>query len=157
MIRNIKTIFNEDQSDRRKPDFEKKIKYYSKRDEGRRQEVDQLLILNKLQSGKDLYQSAMIFHHSDKLADLEKAKNLAHKSIDLQFEKAKWLYAAITDQTLLLKGKPQMYGTQYFKKDPSSKWKIAQIDLGTTDEDRAKYNVPGLEELKKQVDKLNDN
>ena len=157
MIQNIKIIFNEDQKDREEPDFWNKTDYYSQRDLRRRQKVAELLLSNALHTGEDFYQGAVIFHHSDNLDDLEKAKDLAQKSSNLNFNKAKWLYAAISDRISFVNGQPQKYGTQFFKKNAQSRWKLHPVDLTVTDEERAEYNVPNLNETKKQINKLNQN
>jgi hypothetical protein len=156
MTRDIKDIFNEDQVDRKQPDYWENTAYYTKRDLERRQEVEELLVLNKLQTGEDLYQGAIIFHHSEDLNDLEKAKGLAKRSIGLAYDKAKWLYAAITDRMLFVTGEPQKYGTQFYKKSPTSKWELYRIDPSVTDQERSEYNVPNLDETRKQISKLNE-
>ena len=156
MIRDIKIIFNEDQVDRKQSDYWENTAYYTKRDLKRRLEVGELLALNKLQTGEDLFQGAIIFHHSENLEDLEKAKGLAERSIALAYDKAKWLYAAITDRMLFITGEPQKYGTQFFKKNPTSKWELYKVDPSVTDQERVIYNVPNLDETRKQISKLNE-
>jgi hypothetical protein len=51
-------------------------------------------------------------------------------------------------------GKPQRYGTQ-FKRDPGGPWYLYPVDPAVTDEERARWNVPPLAELKKRAEALN--
>jgi len=156
-MRTIKSIFSEDQSDRKNPDFigEDKYLYYKKRDQQRRLEVKKLLSKKEVETGGDLYKAAIIFHHSQNISDLKKAKQLCEKSTNKKFIKSKWLYAAITDRMLIHEGKPQKFGTQYLKKNKKDNWKLAKYDKKTTDHERSLYNVPSIEKIKEQIAKLN--
>ncbi len=150
----MEVIYNEDQADREKEDFWPRIEYYSQRDGDRRIETNKLLESGKLKSGKDYYQAAMIFHHGANLADLRKAKFLIKKSLTKDFEPAKWLFAAITDRTLVSQNKPQKFGTQYSIDQVTGKWKLSEYDPKTTDQERSEYNVPSLKnQLKRQLRK----
>ena len=151
-MRTIKDIFQEDQADRNNQDFWDRLEYYANRDKDRQKQVNQLLAEDKIVDGEDCYYSAMIFHHSPHISDLEKAKTLAQKSIDKNFKPVKWLYAAITDRILVSEGKPQKFGTQYYLE--ANRKILFDYDVTTTDEDRAEYNVPPLEEILSRQGKI---
>ena len=68
------------------------------------------------------------------------------KAIELDTTINKWLLAAAIDRDLLSRNKPQIYGTQYSKKN-GEKWKRSIIDTTkVTDKERKYYGVETLEE-----------
>ena len=151
-MRNIKTIFNEDQKDRQ--NFDLMPEEMTRRDTNRRKEVWNLIEQRAIQTGVDFYYAAFIFHHGLSKADSQQAMKLAKKSIGLKYPKAKWLYAAAIDRLLIKEGKPQKYGTQYEKKK-GGKWKLLPLDRKTTDTERAKFNIAPVSQLIKQIEELN--
>ncbi len=76
--------------------------------------------------------------------NFELANQLAERAIELGEDDARWLYAATLDRYLTSQGKPQKYGTQYQNVD--GKWVLLPVDPATTDEERAEYRVPPLQE-----------
>lgn len=154
-MKKIYKLFIEDQRDRsskvlvRATSDPKKWKLIEKRDLQRRLELGKILNKKIFLSGEDYLMAGMIFQHGTKISDSKKAIFLAKKAIELDNEKAKWLYAATTDRLLMKKGKKQKYGTQYQKK--GSKWILYPVDRKTTDKERAKYNVIPL---KKAIEKV---
>ncbi len=168
-MRPVSQIFKDDQDDRKDPTIGVDLKILQKvsdRDKKRRKEVELLLKKKLIKTGADFYKAAMIYHHTPGYGDGLKApkstlKNykialkLAQKSIDKKYEKAKWLFAAVTDRLLTNQGKPQKFGTQYRKKDQSSPWELLPVNPKTTDTERKKYNVPTLKQTQNRLKKLN--
>lgn len=73
--------------------------------------------------------------------------------LDPANKSAKWLAAAAKDRWLMWQNKPQLYGTQFKKVD--GRWILWEVDPTVTDEERARWNVPPLEEAKKKAEALN--
>jgi hypothetical protein len=67
---------------------------------------------------------------------------------------AKWLAAAAWDRTLVRLGKPQRYGTQ-FRVGKDGLRVLELVDPTVTDEERAEWNVPPLEEARKRENRMN--
>jgi hypothetical protein len=153
----LQKIFNEDQKDRLNLGIINNPTLFNRRDNLRKSLVMGLLKNEKEFTAKDFYMAAMIFHHGSRIIDSKKAINLAEKSIEMGYEKAKVLYATGVDRLLLRQGKRQKFGTQYNKKDNESPWVMLPIDPKTSDKERAKYNLPTLQVLKKRIIVLNKN
>jgi hypothetical protein len=103
-----------------------------------------------IKSPEGLYHASMIFQHGETPDDWKLANDLAKKSMDLGYEDAKWLYAASHDRLLSFTNRTQKYGTQYEVLDDGS-WILSPYDQTTTDEERARYNVPPLKQLKERA------
>ena len=90
----------------------------------------------------------MIFQHGGDLDSFWQAHQLALRAVDLGHEgkawwcSASWLAAASYDRWLMWQGKTQKYGTQYLVED--GKPVLWEVDPATTDEERARWNVPSL-------------
>lgn len=149
----LSRIYKEDQADRL--DSSLSYKVITKRDSERRELVREILKGEKVFSAKELYIASMIFHHSGDLSDLKLARKLAKLSSDLDYKKALWLFAAITDRILMLEKKPQKYGTQFVKKSSKGKWKLYPVNKRTTDKQRAEFNVPPLQTQIDLIEKMN--
>lgn len=148
----LKDMYISDQEDRR--DWKSWTPEKDKRDSQRLTRTLKLISKNILSTGEDYYHAAMILQHSDKVEHYKLANNLCHKAIELGEERAKWLYAATLDRYMISSGeKYQKYGTQYIKDEKG--WHHCPTNSETTDEDRAKFNVPPLENLEARVTKLN--
>lgn len=153
MNKELKKIYEEDQQDRLKSDVD--FDFISKRDEERRKKVQIIIKEKSLKTEEDFYHAAMIFHHGSDDSYIKKAQSLAKKSMELGYEKARWLYAATIDRLLMRQGKKQKFGTQFTQKTSEAKWKLYPVDSETTNEERALYNVPPLEETKKKIKGMN--
>ena len=144
MDKDLKKIFLSDQNDRNK--FPKssdgeKLKQWADwivpRDKKRVEQTMRILHNRKL-AAIDYYHAAMVFQHSE---DIKTAVSLAKKSMDMGYEKAKWLYAAATDRYLVRQGKKQRYGTQ-FKLMKDGALVPLPINKRVSDKERELYNVP---------------
>lgn len=154
----LKTLFDEDQRFASEPvnwtDPERVLRELGQDfikqadDEARhhRLEVLQLLQEGKIAIPADLYHAAMIFQHGTYANHFKLANELAERSMTLGYQPARWLYAATRDRYLLAIGRPQQFGTQLHW-DKIRGWYMPALDFHTTDEDRAKYDVPPIAEL----------
>lgn len=157
--REIKKIFLIDQSDRiseklRKLPDKERWEIIGERD---RKRIDKLNIyLKKKQnlSGLDLFRAGIIMQHGGRLKYIRKANQLAKLSAEKGYKKAKWLYAASLDRSLMMQKKKQKFGTQYVKQK-NGKWRVYPIAPGMSDRIRAEYSVKPLQEIKKVVISLN--
>ncbi|RXP47048.1 hypothetical protein EC396_13030 [Lutibacter sp. HS1-25] len=142
-------IYISDQSDRNDHNID--WLEVGKRDSLRRIKVNEILESNKIITARDYRNAAMVFLHGNDSTHYEKSVKLMKKAIDLDSTINKWIYAAATDSYLLSKGEPQIYGTQYFKKDDEP-WRIALIDTSKiSDAQRIEY---GVETLNQQIHKV---
>lgn len=140
----LQKMYDEDQSSR----MAKEIDWtaLSKQDKEREIRVSEFIKLRQIVTGKDYYNSAMIFQHgADSIAYGMAVKHM-RKAIELDTTINKWLLAAAIDRNLLSRNKSQIYGTQYSKKN-GKKWKRSNIDTTkVTDKERKSYGVETLEE-----------
>jgi hypothetical protein len=139
----IKKLFDEDQNDRisrkiLKYSDKKRWKIISSRDK-KRLEIIKAIVKKTPLEGIDYFRAGIIAQHSSAPEGIRFAQFLAKESIKKRYEKAKWLYAAATDRLLIMKKKPQKYGTQYGKFE--NKWKLFPTNKKTTDKERARYNI----------------
>ena len=141
----LQKMYNEDQSSRMVKDIDWTV--LSKQDKERESRVSELIKLGQIVTGKDYYNSAMIFQHgSDTIASSMAVKQM-RKAIELDRTINKWLLAAAIDRDLMRRQKPQIYGTQFVKNNGETKWKLYNIDATqVTDEERKYYGVETLEE-----------
>ena len=123
---------------------------FRKNDSLREKRVYELLSEGKVVTGNDNYHAAMIFQHGKDSVAYGMAVKLMKKAIELETTMNRWLLAAAIDRELWSKNKPQIYGTQYTKKnEKNAKWERYRIDTTQiTDEERKFYNVETLAEQK---------
>jgi hypothetical protein len=159
MNKKLEDIFNDDQQERVNwKEWGKSIdtEDVKKRDNERLQAVLTMIEMDELKDALDFFHAATVLQHGDKVEHYKLANELCEKAINLGEERAKWLYAATLDRYLMNTGKKfQELGTQY-KKNNKGKWELYPVDPKTSDMDRARYNVPSLENLKNQEKKLNE-
>jgi len=154
----LKTIFDEDQRFSSEPvdwtdperilkelgeDF---IKGADEKAHHHRIEVLQFLQEGKITLAEDLYYAAMIYQHGTCADHFKLTNELAERSMTLGYRPACWLYAASLDRYLLAVGLPQQFGTQLHW-DKYREWYMPALDFRTTDEERAKYDVPSVAQL----------
>ena len=155
--REIYQMYEEDQADRPSdPNVKADWRAVSERDSARRKRVLELFRAGSLKAADDYYHAAMIFQHGSTAGDFDLAHQLSLKACELDptHRAARWLAAASKDRYLMTLGKPQLYGTQ-FKRDPGGPWVLYPVDPSISDEERARWNVPPLAELKKRAEALN--
>jgi len=129
--------------------------YVYPRDQQRRARVAELLDSNRVQTAADYHNAAMIFQHGNDSIDFGMAVKLMRKAIELNPEADKWLLAAAIDRHLVSRGKPQIYGTQFFRMN-GEPWVQRDIDTTqVTDEERKKYGVETLAEQRVKLRMMN--
>lgn len=142
----LASLYEADQVDRinyREPEV-------SVRDKQRLERVKSLISKGLVSSPEGMFHAAMILQHGEVSEDFEQANGLAKQSMDQGYEPSKWLYAATYDRWQRSRDLPQKFGTQF-----DHEGKIQPYDQATTDEERAKYNVPPLKELVKRATNKN--
>lgn len=155
----INKLFLSDQRDRnseklRKLSDKERWEIIGERDRKRIDKLNNYLKKNKKLSGLDLFRAGIIMQHGGRLKYIRKANQLAKLSAEKGYKKAKWLYAASLDRSLMMQQKKQKFGTQYVKQK-NGKWRVYPIAQGMSDRVRAEYNVKPLHQIKKIVGSLN--
>ena len=139
MNKKLEKIFINDQEDRKNRTILENGVLLTKRDRDRKKRVNYLISRKQLNSPKDFFMAAMIFHHNRSIEDSRKAVMLSKKSADMGYQKALSLYAVSMDRLLIRQGKKQRFATQYFKKNDASSWKLLPFDKKMSDKERKKY------------------
>lgn len=146
-------IYAADQGDRQSGNID--WAQVSRRDSLRRVRVHQLLDSNKVVTSNDYKNAAMVFQHGKDSVDYSMAVRLMERSVALDSSANKWLLAAATDRYLLSIGKPQIYGTQYHRRN-GEPWKLAEMDTTKiTDAERIEFGVETLAEQREKVKRMN--
>ena len=128
----------------------------SRQDSLRERRVYELIKDGKIITGKDYYNSAMIFQHGRDTAASGLAVRQMKKAIQLDSTINNWLLAAAIDRDLMRRGEPQVYGTQYIKMGTNAKWERYKIDTTqVNDAERKYYKVETLAEQKVKEHNLN--
>ncbi len=115
-----------------------------------RQSVYQLMAQSLIVEPADLFKAAILLQDSGSSGCSENsmlAYYCALESARKGHEEARRLSAECLDMYLIASGLPQKYGTQMYL-DVSGKYLLYPLDSGTTDADRASWNVPSLDSLK---------
>lgn len=157
----IKKLLAQDHGDRSSSKFkkfspQKRLSLIAKRDGERINLLKKLLEALPKLDAIDYFRAALIFRYGRDVESLKLAINCAIRSMNLGYDPAKWLYADITDISLLIRGKKQKFGTQ-FGKGQNGKWRLLPVSARTTDHDRKEYNVISIKETKKLEGLLNSN
>ena len=140
----IQKMYNEDQGSRMAKNIDWLV--LTKQDRERENRVYELIKAGQIVTGKDYYNSAMIFQHGADSSAFGMAVSHMRKAIEIDTTINKWLLAAAIDRNLLSRNKPQIYGTQYSKMNVE-KWKRSRIDTTkVTDKERKYYHVETLAE-----------
>lgn len=146
-------IYKADQGDRRTDKIDWNV--VGKRDSIRKARVSELLDSNKVLTSQDYHHAAMLFQHGGDSIAYGMAVKLMKKSIELDSTANKWLLAAAIDRNLLSRQKPQIYGTQYWKRNGHS-WEMRDMDTTLiTDAERIEYGVGTLAQQKEKLKQMN--
>ena len=132
-------------------DWQKKkfVKELSSLEKSARKKVLTLLKNKKLKTSDDFLRAADIFHHGPDFKSYMIAVALAAISNHLGEPWGKNHYAVAIDRLLQNIGLLQHFGSQYSKK--SGRWQLDNVDIKTTDTERAEYGVEPLHILKKRA------
>lgn len=115
------------------------------RDRERRTRAETLLDQADPSNPEALYAAAWLFNHGDRPEEAARAHALAVRAADLGLGRARWLAAAALDRSLMYSGRPQKYGTNMVP--DGRRVRLWDVDPATTDEERARWDVPTLAEL----------
>lgn len=92
--------------------------------------------------------AARVLVHAEVAAEVELAQTMALAAMPHQ-RAARRLAAAAYDRLRLLAGKPQKFGTQFVVRD--GRRELWPVDPGTTDSERAKWDVEPIAELRRRA------
>jgi hypothetical protein len=122
------------------------------RDLQRRERVREMAA-DELHTAEDYYHAAQIMNHGDTIDDARNAHLFALRASELGYGPARWLAAASYDRWQMYQGKPQKYGTNYAY--DGRKDRLWDVDPETTDEERARWDVPPLAEQLRKAQEAN--
>jgi len=147
-------IYAADQAARRSDNIDWSI--VSVEDAERRASVIEILSAGNIRTAQDYYNAAMIFQHGGSEEEIRMAHSFATIAASLGNSPARnWLMAASWDRLMLRYEQPQWYGTQYVM-DESGRWVLYEVHpTAVTDEQRAAWSVPTLEEAQSRVAIMN--
>lgn len=123
------------------------------RDLQRRERVMAIAAASGLQTAEDYYHAAHIMNHGDSIDDARNAHLFALRSSELGYRPARWLAAASYDRWQMYQGSPQKYGTNYVYDGRQDR--LWEVDPATTDEERAKWDIPPLAEQLRKAQEAN--
>lgn len=148
-------IYKNDQADRKVDNIDWSI--VSENDRKREKRIYELIEEGALRTSNDYHNAAMIFQHGMDSTAYGMAVKLMKKSIDLDPNANKWLFAAATDRYLLSIGEPQIYGTQFSRKnEEGAKWERSNMDTTKiTDAQRIEYDVETLAQQQEKLHTMN--
>lgn len=118
-------------------------------DERRRDEARAIVSAQNDISAIEMYCAAMIFQHSDELADIKLGYEWAMRAAREGYRPARFLAAASIDRWLMYQGLPQKYGTNIVP--DGRRQRVWDVDPAITDEDRAEWDVPSLAEMEERA------
>jgi hypothetical protein len=129
-----------------------------KHDLARQARAAEILKAGDVRTADDYFNAALIFQHGDAVEDTELALALATTAvrIDSTNKDARMLTAQAWDRILVKRGKPQWYGTQFFKDKASGKWEMSPTDpTAVTEAQREAMGIPTIAETRAHLDALN--
>ena len=159
MNQELRDLFVADQTERRGDIGYDTRDYWQlrERDAQRRRRVSELLAQGAVSAPDDYFHAALIFQHGETLEDIWQAHELARKAVEMGatqsmgLKDSHWLAAAALDRWLMYQGKPQKYGTQFVP--DGTRWRLWDVDPGTSDAERTANHVPALQEQLKQAER----
>jgi hypothetical protein len=144
-------LFREDQDDRRGfPDTKLSYAEINRRGEARRTEVIAMLRRTELRTADDYFWASVIFHHGQTFEHYRMATSLAWIAHEIEPDNTtyQWQTASSWDRMMLKRERPQWYGVQS-QRGKDGRSMLSPLDeTAVTDEERARYNVKSLRELR---------
>jgi hypothetical protein len=137
--RELKRIFDEDQSDSRPYDTRDQKAETDSRARSRVNAVSEILKKERLRSPDDYYHAAMVLQHSNRSEDFLRAHVLATVAGFKGHRRGAWLSAASLDLFLMSVGRPQIFGTIYGRDN------FKRYEIFLSDTIRNEYCVPPLD------------
>lgn len=123
------------------------------RDLKRRERVMEIVAAGELHTAEDYYHAAWVMNHGETPDDARNGHVLALRSSELGYRPARWLAAASYDRWQMYQGKPQKFGTNYIY--DGRRERLWDVEPGTTDEERAQWDVPPLAEQLRKAEEAN--
>ncbi|HVS00911.1 MAG TPA: hypothetical protein VMW27_30100 [Thermoanaerobaculia bacterium] len=148
-------LHEQDQASRRHAPHAAAETSASQNDLARRKQVMDIVAQGGAREADDYFHAAGVVQHSDKPEELKLAHEWSLKALELnpEYPFVRLLAASTQDRYLMSQGKPQLYGTQFKKVE--GKWILWEVDPSITDQERAKWDVPPLDESKGKVERTN--
>lgn len=109
------------------------------RDADRRRQVLRILSRGGELSAADAYAAAWILNHGSSVDEFSKAHELARIAAEKGIRAARWLSAAALDKSLMHRGLPQRFGTNFVP--DGRRYRLWDIEPATTDADRSEWDV----------------
>jgi len=122
----------------------------------RAERVREFVENDQLVSAQDSYRAAVLLYDSQKVEDVILAQELALRAHDGGLEDGMRIVAHCMDRSLMMRRKPQHFGTQIVFEPVLTKWRIWDLDPATTDDERQAFGVAPLAELQNRVGYLNE-
>ena len=123
-----------------------------RRGKERRAGVLALYSQGALRSAQDNYHAALVMLYGEDVAHYELAKTFAQRAGAIGEPRAWSVIAAAWDRSLIGRGRPQRFGTQFIRED--GRWSLGRVDARVTDAQRALYGVPPLWVQQQNVEQL---
>lgn len=133
-------------------DIESEAEDRRRRGKSRRERVLTLYGQGAIHTSEDNYHAALVMLYGEDVAHFELSRTFAKRAAALGNAKSWSLIAAAWDRSLIARGKPQRYGTQFIREN--GRWSLGPIDQRVTDSERAFYGVPPLWVQQQAVDRL---
>lgn len=118
----------------------------------RRERVLALYGQGFVQSSEDNYYAALVMLYGEEVPHFELARTFARRAAALGDPRAWSVIAAAWDRSLIARGKPQRFGTQFIREN--GRWSLGKVDTRVSDPERAFYGVPPLWVQQQAVDRL---
>lgn len=110
----------------------------------------------KLTTAEDYLYAGAILSSSRFEDDLVAAGACGLKAAELGEERGFRVAAEAVDRRLMLAGRPQRYGTQYYYVEVIEKWRLYPVDPKTSDLEREAMGVEPMRALLARADELNE-
>lgn len=111
---------------------------------------------DELASAQDAYRAAVILYDSQKIEDITLAQELATRAHKDGYSEGIRLVAHCMDRSLMMRRKPQHFGTQVVFEAVLTKWRLWDLEPATTDSERDAFGIAPLVELQARVGYLNE-
>jgi hypothetical protein len=144
-------LYGEDQADRTGDVDWNKV---SPRDEQRRAQTRHLLETGALHTSADFNHAAFIFQHGDTADDYLLAHTLAMVAVGKGDRSSLWIASATLDRYLVTVKQPQVYGTQFMRRNGKPYGQEPYNRDLVSDALRAELGVPSLKEQALRVQQL---
>ncbi|OYU32437.1 MAG: hypothetical protein CFE39_03525 [Comamonadaceae bacterium PBBC2] len=126
-------------------------------DRERGEAVRKLLKRGENRTANDYANAASILNHGAGAADFRLAAALAETALAFDPKNRELIRnrAVTWDRMLLAQNRPQWYGTQYSRPGNDKPYALDPVDDKVSDAERAELGLPTLVEMRKKIDKLN--